>query len=93
VPDFARAGLDDPGLVGFLQQAQPLDLHLEHHGLDVAREHDVAAAAQHEQGLAGQAVVGQQVVHVLRRTHAHQRVGARHDAEGVAVLEGGVFLD
>ena len=80
-------------LAGFLDQAPALDLHLQHHGFDIAREHDVAAAAEHEQRLARQAMVGQQLVHILRRAHAHQRMRACGDAEAVTGLQGDIFLD
>ncbi len=74
-------------------EAQPLDFHLQHDRLDVAGQHDVAAAAQHEDRLAGQFGIGQQRLHVLHRPRAHQRLRTGHDAEGVAGLQGGVFLD
>lgn len=48
VPDLASTRLHDPGLGRFIHQAQALDFHLEHDGLHVTGQDDVAAAAQHK---------------------------------------------
>ncbi|MNV66073.1 hypothetical protein D3C71_1588080 [compost metagenome] len=86
VPDLASTRLHHPCLGRVVHQPQALDLHLEHHGLHITGQDDVAAAAQHKLGRWGQLCVsqhGQQIGHGL---HAHQGLGARSDAKGVPGL-------
>ena len=71
---------------------RPGHLDLEHQRLDVAREHDVAAAPQHELGDRAVFGVGQQLLHLGFAAHPHQRPGLGDDAEGVVRLQGYVLL-
>ncbi|MOA32498.1 hypothetical protein D3C78_1537230 [compost metagenome] len=93
MPALARAGFDDPGRGRFAHHAHALDLHLEHHRLDIAGQHDIAAASQHQHGPAAPQRVGEQRAHIIFGMHAHQGMGAGRDAKGVAVLQGYIFLD
>ena len=93
VPVLARAGLDDGVARGLAEHATAGHLDLEHHALDVAGQHDVAAAAQHEAVLRGQFGVGQHGAHVVLAAHAHHAGGARRDAKAVEGLQGDVALD
>ena len=51
VPGFACGGLHDPVCAVFIHQRHAPGFHLEHQGLHIARQHDVAAAAQHHKAL------------------------------------------
>ena len=50
VPNLSGPSLDNPGFGRFPRPDETLDLHLEHGGFDIARQHNVAAAAQHKNG-------------------------------------------
>ena len=93
MPVLARAGFNNEGLGRFLYQAPAHDLDLEHHRLDVAREHNVAAAAQDKAGFTAQLGVRQHGMHVGFTGNTHQRVGLGHNVEGVERLKRHVFLD
>jgi hypothetical protein len=93
VPAFTGPSLDNPGFGGLADQLFAPDFDLEHHRLDVAGDHDVAAAAQHELGRIPQRRIGQHIGDVLLAVDAHQVQGLGHDAKGVGKLEGDVFLD
>ena len=93
VPDLAGSDLDNPVPVGLFDQTHALDFHLQHHRFDIAGDHDIAAATQHEHGLARQLRLGDQVEDILHGVGSHQGVSTRNDAKGVAKLEGNVVLD
>jgi uncharacterized protein YajQ (UPF0234 family) len=92
VPDLARAGFHDPGPRRLFDQPQALDFHLEHQRLDVAGQHDVAAAAQHETGGALPVGAGQELGDIGLIRDARQALRARDDAETVVRLQGDVVL-
>jgi hypothetical protein len=75
------------------EQTQTLDFDFEHHRLHIPREHDVAAAAQHEKRPAPQFLVLQQLQNVIDAAHMHQGLRARCDAKAVEGLQRAVFLD
>ena len=83
VPVLAGAGLDDPGVGALLDQAQAAQLDLEHQRRHVAREHDVAAAAEDELRRAAEFRVVDHAAHVGIAVDAHQRVRQRRQAEAV----------
>ena len=93
VPHLAGTGFDHPGARGFFHKPPAHDLGLEHQGFDVAGQHDVAAATQHEFRHRAQRSVGQHLVELRLAAHPHQLVRACHDAKGVQGLEGNIFLD
>jgi hypothetical protein len=74
-------------------QAAARHLDLQHHGLRVARQHQVAAAAQHQLGRAAEFGVAQQAAHVGIAAHAHQRVRHRRQAEAVVGAQVHVVVD
>ena len=83
VPVLAGPGLAHKGLGGFPHQATTLDLDLQHQRLDIAGEHDIAAAAQHEFGLFPQLAASQQSLHVGLARDPDQRMRFGHDAKAV----------
>ena len=93
VPVLAGAGLDDDRIVPAHEHAAPGDLDLEHQRAQVTRQHDVAAAAQHEPGQTGQIGVGQQALHVLGCVHAHEPLGQRGQAEAVVRPQADIGFD
>jgi hypothetical protein len=93
VPGLASPHLDHAALGRLVHQLQARDLDLQHHRVDVARQHHIAAAAQHELGR--QAVIG--VVHhaaqVGLAANAHQRARQGWQAEGVVGTQAGTVLN
>lgn len=86
VPRFARAGRD--GVDGASVQGRPADLHAgnlhqQHQAVEVAREHDVAAAAQHQHRQAPRAGIGQCLGNVLRCVHVRGIAGGGLETERV----------
>ena len=77
----------------FTQQAAAHDFDLEHQGFDVAGNHQVAAATQHEFLRVAPLGVGAQGHGVCLGVDAHERVRPGHDVEGVERLQGNIFLD
>ena len=86
MPGLARRHFHHPGVGGFLHQAAPTQLHLQHRGFHIAREHHIAAPAQHKHRLA-RAHGGVVPIHqILQAAHAHQGFGTGHDAKAVVGL-------
>ena len=76
------------GTLAVFEHLLAADRHVQHHAVDVARQDDIAAAAQHEARQAGQAGIGQGGAQHLDAGDPHVKAGAGGDAEGVAVLQG-----
>jgi len=93
VPVFTGTGLDNPGLGRFTDQAPAHDFDLEHQRLDIAGQHNVAAATQHKFGRSLQGRVLQHGVNIGFALDMHEMKRLGDDAEGVGRLEGNVFLD
>ena len=75
------------------QQAAAGDLDLQHHGVDVARQHHVAAAAQHELGRQAEFGVVDDAPHISVAADAHQLAGHGRQAEGVVLAQAGPAFD
>jgi hypothetical protein len=90
VPALARAGRDDPGVGLFAHQALAHHLHLQHHGLHVFGQHDVAAAAQNELGRRAVLGVADHRANIGLTGDGDQRGRVGRQAEGVERLEAGV---
>ena len=86
VPSLSSPSLDDPGFGGFLDQTKTLDLHLEHGGLDIARQHDVAAAAQHKKWSLAQRWIATRLQQIRHLANANQIQRTGCDTEGVPRL-------
>ena len=93
MPVFARPGFHHPVLGRLVQQAPPHHFHFEHQRLDIARDHQVAAAAQDKLGHVPPLGVSAERQCVCFIVNAHQSVGFCHDVEGVEGLQGDVVLD
>ena len=93
MPVFARASLDDPGFCSFTSQALAHDLDFKYQRLDIAGQHNIAAAAQHKLGRGLQFWVLQQRGDVGFGFDTCQAKRLSHNTKGVVRLEGDVFLD
>ena len=93
VPVLAGAGLDDPGVGALLDDAHAAHLDLEHDLRHVARQDDVAAAAEDELRRAAELRVVDDAAHVGVAGDAHQRLRHRRQAEGVVGLEAHARVD
>ena len=108
VGDYSPYGYGSPWFTGFgplfgpygiffglFDQAHAFDLYLQHQRLHVPREHNVAAATQHEAGLPPPVGIGQQLVHIVLMRHPHQRMGLGDDLIPHVVVVGfeDVLLD
>ena len=80
-------------LGGISQQLAPFDLHLEHQGLHITGEHDVAAPAQHELGVSCPLGIGQQLNYIGIAGDMHQCMGFGNNMKAIKSLKGDVFLD
>ena len=87
VPVLAGAGLDDPGLGLGAQQASAGQVDLEHDAGEVAGEHHVAAAAEHQARRARPVGLIDQRACLVGVAHMHQPRRARPQAEGVEAGE------
>jgi len=87
VPALTRARFDDPGVCVLCHEAHAAHLDLQHELRHVARENDVAAAAQHELRRAPELGVVDDLAHIGIRRHAHQRARHRRQPEGVVRFE------
>jgi len=93
VPVFARVGLHQIAGLGLAQQAPPQHFDFQHQGLDVAGEHDVAAAPEHAQALGAPTGLAHQVGQQLGLAQPQQALCLRRDAKCVVRLQGRVVLD
>ena len=93
VPVLAGAGLDDPGVGALLDDAHAAHLDLEHDLRHVARQDDVAAAAEDELGRAAELRVVDDAAHVGVAGDPHERLRHRRKAEGVVGFEADPRLD
>ena len=73
MPVLASARFHNPGFGGLADQAFAHDFDFEHQRLDVARQHNVAAAAQNEFGRALKRWVGQQCINIGLAFQTNQR--------------------
>ena len=87
MPIFASFCFDQPAFVVFFNQAPALALDLEDQRSHIARQHDVAAAPQHELGPLPERV-GQRPAHVIDPAHPNQLVRPGRDAKAVVGLQG-----
>jgi hypothetical protein len=97
VPAFATTDFHQPAPGRFFHQPPSANLHLENQGLEVARQHQVAPATQHEHRVLRRRLLpvgaGHQAKQVIDGTQADKALRTRSDAEGVHRLEGDIVLD
>ena len=93
MPALARADLDNPVLVGLMQQPHAHDFHLEHDWRHITRQYDVATTTKDKHRLPPPEGMGQKLANIILATNTHQGFGARGNAKGVAMLQGNIFLD
>ena len=93
VPVFTGGGGDEDGLEIGLRQAHAARGHVQHGAGKVARQDDVAAAAQYQARHGGQGGILQRGLQLGLRRDAY--VGGRigRDAEGIQALEGVIVFD
>ena len=93
MPVLAGAGLDDPGIGALLQQSPAHHFDLEDDAFRIAREDDVAAAAEHELGRAAELGV---IDHTAQRSvtvHSNQRCSQRRQRKRIQRAQVHVALD
>ena len=93
VPIFTRPGLDHPGPWSVAQQPPALDVDFENQGLDIASQHNIAAATQNELGRLAPVRISQHGQHIGFAAKPHQCMSPRHNVKGIARLKRDVFLD
>ncbi len=93
VPVLASARLHHKGFGRFFHQAPALDLDFQDQRFDVTGEHNIAAAAQYKFGPGTPFGAGDDSLHVGFTGNADEGMRLGHNVEGVARLEGDVFLD
>jgi hypothetical protein len=93
VPAFPGTGFNDEGFGCIFDQAAAHQLDFEHQRLDVAGQHNIAAAAQHELLARPQLGIANHGLQILKIAQAHQDKRLGHDVKGVVGLKRDVFLD
>ena len=92
VPVLARCGLHHPGFVVLRDQLLAHQFDFQHQGFHVARDDDVAAAAQQKMRLVALGA-GEEGLHIGDAGQAQQTLGAGGDAKAVVGLQRDVALN
>ena len=93
VPVFPCARFHNEGFGGFFDQAAAHQLDFKHQRLDVTRQNNIAAPAQHKLGCGAQFWMTNHSLQIFQLTQTHQRKRFGDDMKGVVGLERDVFLD
>ena len=94
MPKHASASFHNPMTVCLCSRCNAGYLHFQHHCIrDIACQHNVATTAQYKYFAAPVMWTGDKLLHIGCAMNAHQGVRTGHNAEGVAILQGGIFLD
>ena len=94
MPKHTGSRFDDPMGVRFLCHCNTGDFYLQYHSAHhITRQYDVAPATQYQYLAALVMGTGSERLQISDAANAHQGVRAGDNAEGVAVLQGGIFLD
>ncbi len=87
MPVLASAGRDQVGPVGLGHRVAG-DLHEQHQGVEVLRQHHIAAAAEHDQRQALRARVSQGGQQVGFAAHVHGKARAHVESECIVAAQG-----
>ena len=86
MPVFTCPRLHDEGFGGFFHQSSAADFDFQHHRLDVARQHNVAATPEDEFGQTAKCGVSDHLAQRLHVGNTHQCVRLGHNVECVVRL-------